>query len=379
MTQETTSFKDFVENNPTESPVIPETTDGQAVSEGTDASPATTEPTPAVAPQLTFESVLAQAGFEVPEEVDREALYQQVAATIRQYGEIAEENQRLRDQVAKASSVVVPSPQVPVAASASPPVSSPEPVKPERVRRFQSIKPYDASLLNFVSRNEHGVYVPKAEFGSVAIEAAKEINAIEKAKAQNAQVLTENPLAIVEDYLPDLESLVEAKAQKLLDERFKALQAEQEAAQQAAAQQRAQTVAEERIAAFDQAHKGELFVLDASGNPRTILGTNQPAVTTRGKAFFDKLRLLESRMPNADRVGLLEIAYELSAQEPVAPTVTTAEKKQKFLQQRQSPSRIPGQGVPAASVEQMASTGRVQFRDLAAADPEMASIMSSWQ
>ena len=355
--------------------VLPEV---QAEAEDT---PAPEVEQPAERQNPSFENYMRAHGFDVPEDVDPEALYATAIERISASTQALSELETLRAEIARLKAAPAPQAAPPVAPP-SIPVPSPEQVQQvvqEQQRIFQKLTGYDTALEQLVTRDGQGRAIARPELGVQALDAARTINQYEQLEREQAAKLLRDPRAIFEDTRADIEKLVEERANSLIEARFKAMQDQQaQREQQLTATQRAQ--AEEQAAmSWHEANKAKLFKLATNGEPMRMPFDESKYITTpTGTAFMTKYQSLQERFPGASRLDLMNEALEyatLAAPKAPEQVATPAQQRKAFVSQR-SPHVSP----PPATASELASTrANLRFADLARGNPETAEVVSNWR
>lgn len=404
------SFADFIKpqeesTSPTEQA---ETAEAQEVlEEGTEANPLTedseveseaTAPiqeqaTPSQAERLQFEDVLRQRGAKLDDELDPQALYETAADRIMAATQTAQENERLRAELESLRSGQQPAaaPQPQPTPQEAPQQLEPETQAEARARRFRELHRPDPTLNNYVDRNEQGLAVPKEGYGTMAVDAARQINDYERATQEQADLILQNPALIIDDNMDRIEQIALEKATAIAEAKLNAFQTqyEQQSQQQAEAARKAEE--QKRISEWQESHKDKLFRV----NPQTgellqdVFGSGELVTTETGKQFFQNLESLRYELPESTpELKLYDLAWKLSsAAEPqTAPTqpaatqapevLTQAEQKQRLAERR---SPVPNQNTPVATEPPAHESRRpLRFAELASRLPENAERIASW-
>jgi hypothetical protein len=372
-------FKDFLSN---QDPVETEQLEIQEVESQEVVAEVEQEEAPShVVPSL--ESRMRAKGFVVPDDIDPEDFYDQAIDRIAAGTQAMQEAQQLRAELERLKATPA-SPAAPAAQAPSVP-ESPDVTHAERM--FMELKEYDPALASYVDRDENGQAVPKAAYGSMAVDAAKAINDYEKAERLQAKRLLLNPHMLIKDSMSEFERLAEEKAQAIVEKRFSAWQEEQQRVQSEAAQLSQQERESQALNEFHENNKGKLFQLDATGNPlRMPFDQDQYSTTPTGRYFMQRYNELQSEMQGVPRLTLLNLAMreaELAVppvqKQAVVETATPAEKRQRFVEQRNDAAILPHQNTPPASgAERVNGAPRLRFSEMLRSIPENQDTLSSW-
>jgi hypothetical protein len=372
-------FKDFLSN---QEPVETEqTTEEQAIETPVEAVEQEVAPSPEVL--VTLEDRMRAKGFVIPDDIDPVDLYDQAIDRIAAGTQAMQEAQQLRLELERLKNQPAV-PAAPIATQA--PVATESPT--ERAERtFMELKEYDPAIAMYVERDESGRAVPKAAYGSMAVEAAKVINDYEQAERRQASLLLRNPNLLIQDNMSEFERLAEEKAQAIVEKRLSAWQEEQQRRQQEAAQMSAAEREQQALAEFHESNKSKLFQLDSSGNPlRMPFDQDQFSTTPTGRYFMQRYNELQGEMQGVPRLTLLNLAMreaELAVppvqKQAVVETATPAEKRQKFVEQRNDAAVLPHQNTPPASgAEGVSGAPRLRFADMLRRMPENQDVLGSW-
>lgn len=374
-------FADFLPNDdPTDTEETPLDVSGEDTQ---DTAVVEQEVAPSSQARPTLEDRMRAKGLLVPEDIDPADLYDQAIDRIAAGAQAAQEAAALRAELEKLKSQPVEAPAAPAAQAPEP---APEPVAPNRM--FLELQEYDPSLNRYVERDESGQAVPKAAYGSIAVDAAKAINDYEQAERRQAQLLLRNPHLLIKDNMSELERLAEEKAQALIEKRLSAWQEEQQRQQEAAARQTHEEQERVALREFHEAHKAKLFQLGSDGEPlRMPFDQDQYSTTPTGRYFMQRLNELQSEMPGVPQIKLLNLAAReaelavppVQKTAAVAQTATPAEKRQMFVEQRNDAAALPHQNTPPASgAEGVSGAPRLRFADMLRRMPENQEILSGW-
>ena len=345
----------------------------------------------------SFEGYLRQNGYELDDDVDPTSLYERAVAEIQSNREARSRIEALEAELEAARSQTpappaaqglapsgTPTPNIPPVPSQPPANETPE-QKGERL--FKELKAYDPDLRHYVELDERGMATPKTEFGPTAIEAAKQINAYERAATEQAQMIMRDPNALIRDNEDYISKLVEDRAQALIDSRLSSF----EQAQKQAAEEQQKAAAEReydaKIDAWHEENKSLFFKLGENGEPRTDpFDPSQVALTPTGKEFKRAFAEYQQQLPGADHLVLMNLAKEkaelLAPSAPAAPQApqTPMQQKKQFVEQRQaSVPSVPHQNQPPASIEEVAQTQpSMKFSDMVFQDPDNQETVAGW-
>lgn len=362
-----------------------EETSDTAVAEGGDEGQEQVAPSqPEV--RVLFEDVLKRRGVST-DDVDPEELYEHAAERLAAAGQMAQEVEQLRAELEALRRQAPAAPQDTTQQSAAP--SEPETPAQARARRFRELHKPDSTLESYVTRNEHGLAVPKTEYGSVSVDAARQINEYERAEREQAELLLSNPSAIIEDNLDLIEKIAEEKARLFTEQQIKAIREEQDKAAQARTAEEQKAREESLLQEWHDTNYRKIFRTSEDGSILSDpFNPSAYAKTQFGRNFFKQLQELRAEIPNAPELKLRTLAMQLAesampqepqvqpaAQQPPAqPVQTQAEKKRTLADERQV---VPNQNTPAAPA---ASNGRqLRFMDIATTHPENAERFSRWR
>lgn len=351
------------------------------------AEEVTEQAAPAVEERSTFEARLRSRGYDVPDDVDPEDLYDQAIERISAGTQALSELDKLRAELAqlRQAQAAQPTPQIQAAPTQQAPAAPiAQAIAEVEQRMFRELKRYDNALEQYVTRDARGTAAPKPEYGAQAIEAANQINAYEKAERDQAALLLQNPHLLIQDHKAEFEKLAEAKANAIVEAHLKAWRDEQAKAQQEQTVAQQRTIAEQQQEEWHNANKSKIFKLGTDGEPlKSPFDNSQPALTATGKVFMDKYWQLQERFPNADRLACMNEALEYAQlATPPAPVRAQTHAEQRaalFAQQRKAV--VPHQNVTPASSHELESDrpGKLKFSDMARFNPETAEIINNWK
>lgn len=344
------------------------------------------EAAPAAA-RITLEDRMRAKGLLVPEDMDPTDLYDQAIDRINDGTRAIQEAQHLRSELERLRSTPQAAPAAPALAE---PVSQ-ETQAQAASRMFSELTGYDPSISRYVDRDEDGQAIPKATFGSLAIDAARTINEYEQAERKQAQMLLRNPHLLIKDNMSEFERVAEEKANAIIEKRMGAWQAEQQKAADDRVRSEQDSQYQAGLNAFHEANKAKLFQLGTDGQPlRLPFDQNQFSHTATGKYFMNRLAELRDEIPNAPHLTHLQLAMreaelavppvQETAPTPVAEVATPAQQRQKFVEQRNDAASLPHQNTPAASgSEGVSGAPRLRFADMLRRIPENQDIVSGWK
>jgi hypothetical protein len=272
---------------------------------------------------------------------------------------------------------------------AQPPVQS-VPEAPVKQRLFRELQKYDPTIVSYVEIDETGYAKPRAEYGQVGVDAARSINEYERATRQQAEMLINNPLAILKDNEDMLEELVERRAKAIVGEELRALREEQQKTVEQQQADAARQVAERLENNWHDENKAKIFRLTPSGDIATdvLSDSGEPAFTQMGKSFITKLNQLRAQLPMVDELTRKSMALEYAelkhpqqsapVAQPAAPPVMTPAQQKRTLGGHVA--SIPNQNTPQASVHE-AVAGRTSLRlaDMVMANPANSERISLWR
>ncbi len=381
---------------PAAAPQITEPTTAQEAVGGTatDGSAANTTPTAPVVPetpeqrQIRLQDVFARRGWQLPEGIDEESLYETTADRIQQAVELqAQLNLRqreLEELKARLASTPAVTPAQPTPAPA-PVQQAQEQPKPSRFGLLK--EPHSATREYVVKNPSTGAWAVKPEYAGspTAFAAAEEWNNFERQQAERANMLIQNPKAPWEEEIkPEIEQLVEQRARSILEEHFKKQAEESRARAEQEAQARQDEEARLAMIQFDQQHAKEFYQLDANGRPLMLFGTDQPVVTPFYQQFVAQYERMATEYPMLPQTKIAQLAYDFTklhapqASAPAQPALTpeqiaaqTAEKKARFTDHRSEPVKAPGNMQPASITDMSAPPGN-KFKDYILQDQENA-------
>lgn len=377
-------FADFLkQEDDTETPEAPS---GEPQKEIEAEQTEATEEQPEEQPVITFESRMKAKGFEIPDEIDPEDLYDQAIERIAAAGKALEENSKLRSELEKLQSAAQQSSETPAEAAQESPQKATETPQELGERLFKELKSYDPTLNGYVKRQENGRVVPDPTYGNLAIEAAQTINAFEDAERQQAKLLLSNPNKLIEENRDVIKSLAKEEADRIVQERFSAWQAEELSRKEEAEKQAAEASRQRELDEFHAANRDKIFNIGQDGQPLKSAFGDQPSTTKLGQAFFRHISELQQELPQGTpEITLMKLAlrqaqleHPATAQnapsEPKPPVQTQAEKRESFIQQRST--SIPQQNTPQATPTGDQAPRR--FAALARAIPQNQEVMASW-
>jgi hypothetical protein len=375
-------FKDFLLGQED----TPETTeDNLEPTETPDDSAAEEQIATPVEVRVTLEDRMRAKGLLVPDDMDPMDLYDQAIDRITAGSQAMQEASQLRSELEKLRSAQQPQ-AIPAAATPVPQETAQE---ASVSRMFSELTGYDPSIARYVERDEEGQAIPKAAFGSLAVDAARTINDYEEAERRQAQMLLRNPHLLIKDNMSEFERMAEEKANAIIEKRLSAWQEEQQKTRAEQEEAEAAHRQQSSLQEFHDANKGTLFQVGSDGEPlRMPFDQDQFIPTPTGKYFMNRLHELKSEMPNLPHITHLTLAMReaklavppVQKVEPEPVVATQAQQRQKFVEQRNDAAVLPHQNTPAASgSEGVSGAPRLRFADMLRRMPENQDIVSGWK
>lgn len=329
-------------------------------------------------------------GMEVDESVDPRELYQKFVEQASSGLQAAAEAQRLRAELEnlRNSQQAQAAPQQ----TQQETIVQPETQAEQRARMFRELQRYDASLEQFVERDDLGRAKPVAAYGQAGIDAANKINDYERASREQAELLLRNPNAIINDNLDIIEKLAQEQARKIVQESLEAERQAREAEARQRQEQEQQSQYQNSLQSWHEQNKAKLFKLNAEGEAAfdPILG--RYVTTPTGRVFTEKLNALRNSLPNTDELTIRNLALEFAtaiaapqqttasaapaAPMAPAPVLTPAEQRRATL--ADSRQVVPHQNTPQADVSQAVRGTPLRLADMAHRVPEAAERIASW-
>lgn len=267
---------------------------------------------------------------------------------------------------------------------------SKEAASQEKLPAEPKVKPlqYDPDWEHLASLDKDtGLWSPKAKFGLQAIEAAEKLNIYQREQADRARRLVSDPWSLMR------EAGFDNYAQQLKAEIIKEMEDRVNSIPKRWEQERQQEQVVSQMQSWIDNRQGDLFALDAKGQPLTRAG--QYVLSEKGRAYQqaaaeakEVLGLNDPHRIHAYASRIYEARFANTAAAPQAPVAPPAPEptvqetnealKRKFLEKGHVPASIPTNrdgAHLAAAKDGRPGNSFLRFREMVQTDPNNAEIL----